>query len=453
MRRTVLCLILSTMPFLAGAGSSRLSAQGIKTTFEALRQLAASSPETISCVYRAYPAPSPLNKQHSKSANGNVRHSAPKGYQPVFLSHYGRHGSRFLTDDERYISLIELFESHPLTPAGMEVLRRLAICYEQARGRGGDLTPLGEEQHRGIAERMFRLHTQLFGSTTTLNVYASTSRRCMMSMMAFCERLKELNPRLTLTRDVCEGNMDMITCSMPQQKTLLKDTTLASCKAFKAFCQKHEHTSAFFARLFQQPDSVTRQYYWMEQFYLLAQDMQDCGRPTELLSFMTPDEIYSVWNIKNCGMYLANGDSPLSGDIPARCADSLLDHIIGDADKAIHEGRGGATLRFGHDTALLRLLSRMGVTECCPSSSDMDTLPLVWQDYNISPMAANLQIIFYQNKQGDVLAQFLLNENEVHLPLPAVNNSFYRWKEIKELWKTRKQTSVGQYVPCSSRQQ
>lgn len=428
LRRTALYFILTLLPILFRSTGYELSAQSRKTTFEELRKIAENEPETMSCVYRAYPVPTANKKKNS----------IPKGYMPIFLSHYGRHGSRFLTDDERYKNLIELFESNALTPTGEEALKRVKICYHQAKGRGGDLTALGAEQHKGIAERMFRSYPKLFSKHTPISVYSSTSRRCMMSMMAFCERLKELNPQLIITRDVCEGNMDMITCSLPEQKTLLKDTTLESYKVFQSFNTKHEKTNDFFSRLFLHPDSIEQQYYWMEQFYLLAQDMQDCGRPTELLSFMNPDEIYSVWKVKNCGMYIANGDSPLCYGIPAKCADSLLMQIIEDASYAIKQGRGGATLRFGHDTALIRLQSRIGITECCPATSNMDTLCLTWQDYNISPMAANLQIIFFQNKKGDILVQFLLNENEVHLPLNAVNNSFYQWTDVLKMWMLNK---------------
>lgn len=35
---------------------------------------------------------------------------APKGYKPFYVSHYGRHGSRYLIGDRDYKWLVDLFE-------------------------------------------------------------------------------------------------------------------------------------------------------------------------------------------------------------------------------------------------------------------------------------------------------------------------------------------------------
>lgn len=412
----IICLLLMV---------GRANAQSIKTTLDEQMRLAHHNPEMVSCVYRAYPGPNTL--QYTP---------APKGYKPVFISHYGRHGSRFLTEDERYTWLLEQLEQHELTDIGKEVLEKTRIAWQQAKGRGGTLTALGEEQHREIANRMFHHFPSLFKGAMNIQAFSSTSGRCMMSMMAFCERLKECNPKLVIHRDVCEGNMRFIAYATPEQKALMSDTANTAYKAYFGLRDKLENTTPFLSRIFKDPKQIERPYHFMEQFYFLAQDMQDCGRPTELLSYFTTEELYNIWRIKNCQMYLSNCDSPLSGGAPAACADSLLSQIIVDADQALHNHRSGATLRFGHDTALLKLLARMRIHECCPSTTDMDNLANIWQDFNIVPMGANLQLIFYQNKQGHTLVRILLNENEVHLDLPTHDAPYYDWDKVKQYWKT-----------------
>lgn len=98
-------------------------------------------------VYYAYPAP-------------GVQTKAPKGYEPFYISHFGRHGSRWLISDEEYIRVMEVFEkahqAGKLTPLGEDVRKRLAIVWADAEGRGGDLSPVGVDQQRGIAERMYQ---------------------------------------------------------------------------------------------------------------------------------------------------------------------------------------------------------------------------------------------------------------------------------------------------------
>ena len=70
--------------------------------------------------------------------------AAPKGYKPFYISHYGRHGSRYQTAPEKYEQPLELFEQAAkdgkLTALGQDALRRVRIISMDARGRAGDLS-------------------------------------------------------------------------------------------------------------------------------------------------------------------------------------------------------------------------------------------------------------------------------------------------------------------------
>ena len=78
---------------------------------------------------------------------------APKGYKPFYVSHYGRHGSRYLLGDRDYLWVLQLMQKadavNGLTTLGKDVLNRLEQVWAEAQGRGGDLTPLGVRQHQG----------------------------------------------------------------------------------------------------------------------------------------------------------------------------------------------------------------------------------------------------------------------------------------------------------------
>ena len=56
---------------------------------------------------------------------------APKGYVPYYMSHYGRHGSRWLINDDSYTSVTEPLstarKAGKLTPRGEEVLQLLEL--------------------------------------------------------------------------------------------------------------------------------------------------------------------------------------------------------------------------------------------------------------------------------------------------------------------------------------
>ena len=89
--------------------------------------------------------------------------AAPEGYQPFYISHYGRHGSRWMTSDRRYEWICQQFDdTQNLTKLGKDVRKRMAKVWKNAKGNGGKLSPLGGRQHRGIASRMYQNFPQLF---------------------------------------------------------------------------------------------------------------------------------------------------------------------------------------------------------------------------------------------------------------------------------------------------
>ena len=143
------------------------------------------------------------------------------------------------------------------------------------------------------------------------------------------------------------------------------------------------------------------------------------------------EELVGIWKTVNARMYVCNAAAPLNGGLMPRCAVPLLRNILESADAAIKKGTPAADLRFGQDTHLIRLLALMQIEGCSNQETDMEKFHLAWQDYRVSPMGANLQLIFYRNKKNDILVKFLLNESEVELPLKSKTVPYYSWKELK----------------------
>lgn len=63
---------------------------------------------------------------------------APKGYKPFYLSHYGRHGSRYMIGKEAYdvpyFALLKAKQEGKLTAKGEETLAKVKLLREEARG-------------------------------------------------------------------------------------------------------------------------------------------------------------------------------------------------------------------------------------------------------------------------------------------------------------------------------
>ena len=141
---------------------------------------AQKSPEQLGGVYYAYPV----------SASTPVATvSVPAGYEPFYIAHYGRHGSRWLPNDERYEWVLEQFtDTQNLTPLGKSVRRRLQKVWKNARGNGGKLTPLVPDSIAASlnawcnASRMSSLKAQEYGHDRALSTDAA--RACSPSPIA-----------------------------------------------------------------------------------------------------------------------------------------------------------------------------------------------------------------------------------------------------------------------------
>lgn len=56
-----------------------------------------------------------------------------------------------------------------------------------------------------------------------------------------------------------------------------------------------------------------------------------------------------------------------------------------------------------------------------------------WPGWRYTPFAANIQLIFYRGREGDVLVKPLLNERETRI-LGLEGFPYYRWKDLKAWW-------------------
>ena len=352
--------------------------------------MSAQTNEQMGGVYYAYPV------------TETVLASAPEGYKPFYISHYGRHGSRWLTNDNRYIWVNKHFEDQKnLTKLGLDVRKRLDKIWKNAKGNGGQLTKLGGRQHRGIAKRMYQNFPQLFTAEAHLTAHSSTVSRCKTSMENFVAELKSQNPSILLDPITREEDMAWIAYTSPEQKALENRTNVPLKIS----------PDRFVKALFKDPSKVKDPTKLLMELHTIASDMQDVELDVSLYDLFTPEEMLAVYAKNNESMTIVHGDVIENEGIPARCAISLWQRIEADAETAIAYGGVGADLRFGHDSNLFRLMTLMGL--------DIQGKPMD----DLLPMAANLQIVFYRNTLGEVLVQLLRNERSM---------GFMTWKELKQ---------------------
>jgi len=155
-----------------------------------------------------------------------------------------------------------------------------------------------------------------------------------------------------------------------------------------------------------------------------------------LNDLFTTTEWYELWQPHNYSYYMEKGPNPAPGEkFIQGTALSLLEQIISKADEAITTGDCAADLRFSHDSHLVPLSTTLQLDGCRAKVTDPYGVAAAWANYRISPMAGNIQLIFYKNRRGEVLVKFLLNENEVGIPASTDLYPYYRWEDVKAYYR------------------
>ncbi|MBO5052762.1 MAG: histidine-type phosphatase [Muribaculaceae bacterium] len=385
-----------------------------------------ATPEKAGGVYYAYP-----------NMEGVATTPAPKGYKPFYVSHYGRHGSRYLISDNDYKYVMDIMAkaetSGKLTPLGKDVKARLDTVWLEAEGRGGELSPLGVRQHHGIAQRLYKNYPQIFQGKPEITASSTTVMRCAHSMFSFIEGLKELNPGLVIPRE--SGNRNMYFLNYHDPKTGWKSShTGPWYQDWKKFRAEKSNPDRLMKTLFNDSLYVRRNVDPVETMwglYWVAVDMQNMETPISFMDIFTTEELYDLWQVFNFNFYSCNSSYPPADGAFVDNAKNLVRNILDNANDYIMNGKNGATLRFGHDGNIIPLTALLNIEGCYADVTDPYKLAGTYSDYQISPMAANLQLIFFKNKGGDVLVKILLNEQEVKIPVETDIFPFYHWEDLK----------------------
>lgn len=381
-------------------------------------------------VYFAYPVSESLNT------------APPKGYEPFYVSHYGRHGSRYLIGDNDYEWVLKLMRrahrANALTPLGEDALNRIEQVWIEAESRGGDLSPLGVRQHKGIAERMFKSYPQAFKGDAKISARSTIVMRCAMSMDAFCERLKELNQSLDITREASNRYMRYLNYHSEESSAFASERGPWR-EEYRKFEAAHTNADRLVASLFSDKKFVTRNvnpHEIMWGFYWLAVDMQDMETKVSFFDLFEPKELFDLWQAFNYRFYVCDSNYSGNNGMMLKNAYPLLRNIIDSADEAISKGGIAATLRFGHDGNLIPLAGVLQLKDCYASVENPYDFYKHFADFKIAPMAGNIQIVFFRNKKNsdDIIVKFMLNERETSIPVTTDIFPFYHWNDVKAFY-------------------
>lgn len=374
----------------------------------------------------------------------------PKGYEAFYISHYGRHGSRFIEFNKEFDMILSTFENaaqqNMLTAFGKETYDKLLAAGKICQGRAGDLTPLGITQHEQIATRMFENHPSIFRKAPEVTAISTTVPRCLISMNAFTNQLIRLKPDI---------NISLLDTGHPYMPILnplsgVRTTPLAKrvdkyrwphaewVKEWDAFRDKHIDNSRMLNALFETEFVPMIEDVNLFSMYLFRNIASFGGTPASHIDFsevFTKDEVYRWWRVINIRSYLERGNSGVGGGFLSEIADVLVYHFLTEAQQKVATGKPAVSLRFGHDGCIMCMLGSMGITGWAQRVDNWEEVEDVCCDFTI-PMGCNFQWIFYRHKKsGEVLVKMMLNEEELELPLQSDVAPYYRWSDVEAYCK------------------
>ena len=364
---------------------------------------------------------------------------APKGYEPFYLSHYGRHGARWLLGDRDYagpvMTLSTAKKYGKLTSTGEQALEKLSELQKKSRNRLGDLTTVGEREHHGIGRRMAQNFPEIFKTPNLpIDARSTTVIRSIISMVAECEELAAANPTAQFHNDVSESLKYYMN---PSKEGKQRANDMKVWPIQMDLTYKIRHPERLMTVLFNDKQWVSNYIdasQLMGQLYDLAVNMTSHNDDTFLIDLFTDQELYDLWKGNNHYWYLAYANAPQTDHVMPFTHKALLKNMIETADTVTTKQ---ATLRFGHDTIVLPIACLLELDGSNVSVDNLDELDNYFRNYEIIPYAGNVQLVFYRplkGKKGDILVKALLNEREVTMPTSTDNFPYYKWADVRQYY-------------------
>ena len=387
---------------------------------KSVKELIEQDPGAAAGIYYPY---------HSRGTNFTP---APRGFKPVYISHYGRHGSRYHTNKLYFERAVEMMGANQdiLTPEGKEVYELMVTLLDEHQGMEGQLSELGAQEHQGIAKRMYRNFRRVFKKRNQVRCISSTSQRCIISMANFTSALKGCRPALNFSFVTGEKYMKYILPRIRYEEPVQWSRHIED--SLRTILNYEPLYEALFTDPAKAMDGGLSGADFARYVYAAGAISADLGHDDTIFRHYPASCLEDQTRIKTVSFYTEYANSTEWGDYARARGYELVQFIVDHADSALQKGSGiAADLRFGHDTGVVPLATALGLEECAikvPALQSPDTTSVAW----MTPMGTNLQIVFYQNRKGRTLVKILYNERETSIPaLTAVSGPYYDWENLR----------------------
>lgn len=402
-----------------------LSFAALYATAQSAEQVAAFDKDYKYELYRPYPV---------ENIDAELT-PAPKGYKPFYMSHLARHGSRWHSSSKTYNFTLNALKAADkageLTALGKRYLDDMEIIAADAKNRSGELSPVGFEQHRGLAKRMVDNYPEIFHKNSYIDCRSTIVPRCILSMAAAVRQITSMVPSVKIRMESSESNTYLKAYgglnAVKDEAERLSDSLQV------AYMPDIE---PFLGRIFTKTQDINKSKFAHYSFLMGAILGSTPVEGVDNLDYLfTEEERAAIWRASNIRRYALTGPSKPFGEVIISGIYPFVENVITTADRAIATGDEQATLRFAHDVTVIPFSAILGIQCANTVTDDWDNVSYKWRINEVTPMAANIQMVFYRSKKSDeILVKILHNEREQILDSAVatpVESVYYRWSDIR----------------------
>lgn len=366
---------------------------------------------------------------------------APAGYTAFYVSHFGRHGSRYQTSIKFFAKAVAnldtLSKAKLLTPCGDSVRTEILHIRDIHTGMEGMLTSRGTREHTAIALNLAHRCPEIFTQKERpiANCTATTVARTIQSMAGFSAGILSCFPELDLR---INSGFKRIDFSKNEDKRMSKEKLNEIRRPIeKSLAPSENELGELAARLFTDPEAAKAALGTKSLVKTLTEIFIACSGAgcldiqVDPLRFFTPEELFAFYREHDVGYNIHYGPMKLTRESRGNEAKHWARLIVDEADAALAGNGHCADFRFGHDGNIGPMMTLLGIGPF-QYYSDPEAPYRNWQSFNYICMGSNIQFIFYGNADGDVLVKTLYNEREIDYPdLTPVNKVYYSWKDVR----------------------
>lgn len=382
---------------------------------------------------------------------------APEGFKPFYINHLGRHGARYLSK-AKYIdylkdTLIDAKLKGFRTSKGDELFSRLNDLENFEKEHYGLLSNVGKTMEFQIGDRAYNNFPDIFTQDKKVYANATYVKRTQESMDAFLTTFKEKLPTKNIKTSINDVE-DPVLRFFDLNKIYLDFKESGKWKKkLKTFEDRSKIYEKITNQFFDEKYTLSSKdkLKFASTLYKVYGNQFDVDHDVKLGDYFNKETLEYFWENENAETFLAKGPGLKGTTLPTNIAFPLLKDFIKTSDKAIKDRSIAANFRFAHAETLIPFASLLKISFASKQVSKVEDIKNVFKDYEVSPMGANIQWIFYSNNKNEILVKMLYNEQEIEFPIESKTKPYYKWNDVKKYYNNRlKNLKIKKYKTLKS---